>query len=66
MKTFSYSVSMLGFSPVKGTLEAENKKEAEIAATQKFIDHNDLRHEEDETQEELVQYYGPTVKQTKP
>ncbi len=65
MKKFTYSVSMLGFMFVQGTVEAESKKEAEIAAVNIFSDHNDLKHEDDETMEELINFYGPVVKQIK-
>jgi hypothetical protein len=56
---------MLGFMFVQGTVEAESKKEAEIAAVNIFSDHNDLKHEDDETMEELINFYGPVVKQIK-
>jgi hypothetical protein len=65
MKKFTYSVSMLGFMPVQGKMGAENKKDAEVAAINIFSDHNDLKHEEQETVEELINFYGPVVKQIK-
>jgi hypothetical protein len=56
---------MLGFMPVQGKMGAENKKDAEVAAINIFSDHNDLKHEEQETVEELINFYGPVVKQIK-
>ncbi len=60
MKKFSYVVRMLGFEPVKGTLLARDKKDAEIAAVEIFEDYNDI--EDDATESERVKFYGPEIK----
>jgi hypothetical protein len=52
---------MLGFSPVKGELEAINKKEAEILAVEIFSQHNDIE-DDGATKSELVKFYAPEIK----
>jgi len=67
MKNFSYFLSMLGYSPVEGTCQALNLRDAKIVAIIRFLIHNGIEDDTDDnfTMDQWIQFYAPTVKRIK-
>lgn len=65
MKTFAYTVSMLGFTTVSGTHAATRTHDAEVAAVKHFLDENEIEtnddpeHEGFQSMSDLIRFYAP-------
>jgi hypothetical protein len=65
MAHFSVSVYMSGFESIADVISADDKKQAEVKAVKMFLDKNDIQHDAQHSEDDLIRFYGPKVKKVR-